>query len=119
MAAVAPLVPQIYNTTDSVKALACDLLLVGAAMMPINAFTNACYFTLRSGGKTIITFIFDSAFLWVIAVPAAFVLSRFTPMPILPMYITVSLLDLIKCAVGYYLVKRRKWVNNIVSFEEA
>ena len=119
MAAVAPLVPQIYNTTDTVKALACDLLLVGAAMMPINAFTNACYFTLRSGGKTIITFIFDSAFLWVIAVPAAFVLSRFTPMPILPMYITVSLLDLIKCAVGYYLVKRRKWVNNIVSFEEA
>ena len=119
MAAVAPLVPQIYNTTDSVKALACDLLLVGAAMMPINAFTNACYFTLRSGGKTIITFIFDSAFLWVIAVPAAFVLSRFTPMPILPMYITVSLLDLIKCVVGYYLVKRRKWVNNIVSFEEA
>ena len=119
MAAVAPLVPQIYNTTDTVKALACDLLLVGAAMMPINAFTNACYFTLRSGGKTIITFIFDSAFLWVIAVPAAFVLSRFTPMPILPMYITVSLLDLIKCVVGYYLVKRRKWVNNIVSFEEA
>ena len=119
MAAVAPLVPQIYNTTDSVKALACDLLLVGAAMMPINAFTNACYFTLRSGGKTIITFIFDSAFLWVIAVPAAFVLSRFSPMPILPMYITVSLLDLIKCVVGYYLVKRRKWVNNIVSFEEA
>lgn len=119
MAAVAPLVPQIYNTTDPVKALACDLLLVGAAMMPINAFTNACYFTLRSGGKTIITFIFDSAFLWVIAVPAAFVLSRFSPMPILPMYITVSLLDLIKCAVGYYLVKRRKWVNNIVSFEEA
>ena len=119
MAAVAPLVPQIYNTTDTVKALACDLLLVGAAMMPINAFTNACYFTLRSGGKTIITFIFDSAFLWVIAVPAAFVLSHFSPMPILPMYITVSLLDLIKCAVGYYLVKRRKWVNNIVSFEEA
>ena len=40
-------------------------------------------------------------------------------MPILPMYITVSLLELIKCMVGYYLVKRRKWVNNIVSFEEA
>ena len=119
MAAVAPLVPQIYNTTDSVKALACDLLLVGAAMMPINAFTNACYFTLRSGGKTIITFIFDSAFLWCVAVPTAFVLSRFTAVPILPLYVAVYALDLIKCAVGYYLVKRRKWVNNIVSFEEA
>ena len=115
MALVAPLVPQIYNTTDAVKALARDLLLVSAAMMPLNAFTNSCYFKLRSGGKTIITFIFDSAFLWVIAVPVAFLLSRLTKMPILPMYITVSLLELIKCVVGYYLVKRRKWVNNIVS----
>ena len=116
MALVAPLVPQIYNTTPAVKALACDLLLVVAAAMPINAYTNACYFTLRSGGKTIITFIFDCGFVWAVAVPVAFVLSRYTSLPILPMYITVYALDLIKCVIGYVLVKRRKWVNNIVSF---
>lgn len=116
MACVAPLIPQIYNTTDAVKALACELLYVSAAAMPMNAYTNSCYFTLRSGGKTIITFIFDSAFLWCIAVPAAFVLSRFTALPILPLYIAVYALDLIKCGVGFYLVRKRKWVNNIVSF---
>lgn len=119
MALVSPLVPQIYNTTGAVKALAVKLLYVCAAAMPMNAFTNACYFTLRSGGKTIITFIFDSAFVWVIAVPTAFVLSRFTAMPIVPLYITIYALDLIKCVIGFFLVKRRKWVNNIVSFEEA
>ena len=116
MACVAPLIPQIYNTTATVKALSCALLYVGAAAMPMNAFTNACYFTLRSGGKTIITFLFDSAFLWCVAVPTAFVLSRFTAMPILPLYIAVYALDLIKCVVGFILVRRRKWVNNIVSF---
>ena len=116
MALVAPLIPQIYNTTPAVKALAVQLLYVCAAAMPMNAFTNSCYFTLRSGGKTIITFIFDSAFVWAIAVPAAVVLSRFTAMPIIPMYIAIYALDLIKCAVGYFLVKRRTWVNNIVSF---
>ena len=115
MACVAPLIPEIYNTTPGVKALACDLLLVSAAAMPMNAYTNSCYFTLRSGGKTVITFFFDSGYLWCIAVPAAFVLSRFTALPILPMYIIVYALDLIKCAVGAYLLHKRKWVNNIVS----
>ena len=116
MACVAPLIPEIYNTTPLVKALACELLIVSAAAMPMNAFTNSCYFTLRSGGKTIVTFIFDSAFLWCVSVPVAFVLSRFTAMPILPLYIFVYALDLIKSVIGYILVRRRMWVNNIVSF---
>ncbi|MBR0041333.1 MAG: MATE family efflux transporter [Oscillospiraceae bacterium] len=115
MACVAPLIPEIYNTTPLVKALACELLLVSAAAMPMNAYTNSCYFTLRSGGKTMVTFFFDSGFLWCIAVPAAFVLSRFTALPILPMYIAVYALDLIKCVVGAVLIRRRAWVNNIVS----
>ncbi|MBR0208718.1 MAG: MATE family efflux transporter [Oscillospiraceae bacterium] len=116
MACVAPLIPRIYNTTPAVKALACSLLYVSAAAMPMNAYTNACYFTLRSGGKTVITFIFDSAFLWCCAVPTAFVLSRFTDLPILPLYIAVYALDLFKCVIGTFLLRRRKWVNNIVSF---
>ena len=118
MALVAPLIPQIYNTTPGVKALACSLLYVSAAAMPMNTYTNSCYFTLRSGGKTVVTFLFDSAFLWCISVPVAFVLSRFTAMPILPLSIAVYALDLIKCAMGFFLVRRRKWVNNIVSFEK-
>ena len=113
MAAVAPLIPQIYNTTAAVKALACELLIVSACMMPMDAFTNASYFTLRSGGKTLITFLFDSFFVWVISVPVAFVLSRFTGIPIIPMFIIVRGLDLIKCVIGFVLIKKRTWVNNL------
>ena len=36
-------------------------------------------------------------------------------MAILPMFIIVQALDLIKCVVGFYLVKARKWVNNLVA----
>lgn len=112
---VAPLLPELYNTSSAVKALAVRLLWVSAAMMPVNGFTNACYFTLRCGGKTLITFLFDSAFVWVVCMPAAFVLSRFTAVPILPMVIAVNALDLLKCAVGFFLVRSRKWVNNLVA----
>lgn len=115
MALLAPYVPRIYNTTANVKAMAGELLMVSAAMMPVNAFTNCCYFTLRSGGKTMITFLFDSAYLWALCIPLAFVLSRYTEIPILQMFIAVQALDLIKAGVGLWLVKRRKWVKNLVA----
>ncbi len=107
MALLAPLIPEIYNTSDHVKHIASQLLLVSAVMMPVNAFTNSCYFTLRSGGKTIITFVFDSLYLWALCIPLAFVLSRYTAMPILRMFICVQALEIVKCSIGYYLVKSR------------
>lgn len=114
MAALAPAIPKIYNTTDTVRRLAEDLLLVVSATMPVHGFNNACFFTLRSGGKTIITFVFDSMYLWVLCVPLAFILSRFTAVPILPLFIAVQLPDLVKAAMGYVMVKKRMWVKNLV-----
>jgi len=115
MALLAPLIPQIYNTTDMVKALASRLLLVSSAMMPFHAYTNAAYFTLRAGGKTGITFLFDSGFIWVLCVPLAFVLSRYTAVPILTMFICVQALELVKCILGFVLLRAKKWVNNLVT----
>ena len=115
MAIFAPLIPQIYNTTETVKSIAVKLLLVSAVTIPFQAFTNCCYFTLRSGGKTIITFLFDSAFLWVIGIPTAFVISRYTGIGIIPMFIIIQSLDLLKCILGFILVKKKTWVSNLVS----
>ena len=114
MALVSPFIPQVYNTTDTVKALAVKLLLVYAAMMPLFSYTNSCYFTLRSGGKTLITFAFDSLFVWVFSIPVAFYLSRGTDMGIVLMYAIVELLNLVKCVIGAVLVRRRRWVVNLV-----
>lgn len=110
----APLFPKIYNTTAEIKGLATTMLLVVAAFMPVHAFTNATYFTLRSGGKTFITFLFDSGFVWTVAAPLAFCLSRFTAMPIIPLYALVLSADLIKCVLGYIFVKRGIWLNVVV-----
>ena len=85
-----------------------------AVFMPVNAFLHASYFTLRSGGKTIITFLFDSVFIWVASVPVAFVLSRFTGLSIYAIYFCVVSVDLIKCIIGFVLVKKGVWLQNIV-----
>ena len=111
---VAPLIPRLYNTTETVRLLAVRLLLIWAAFTPLHAYSNACYFTLRSGGKTLITFAFDSMFVWVLQLPLAFVLSRFTAVPILPMYAMVEGMNLVKCIIGLAMLKSRKWVVNLV-----
>ena len=115
LAAIAPVFPSVYNTTDSIKSLATSLLRVAAVMMPLNAFAHMSYFTLRSGGKTIVTFIFDSVFVWGVSIPVAFILSRFTGLPVLELYIIVQSLELIKCIIGFIMLKKRLWVQNLVT----
>ena len=110
----APFFPRFYQTGEDIRALATQLMIVNAVFMPMNAFTNACYFTLRSGGKTWITFLFDSACLWAISIPIAFILSRYTDMYIVWMVVCVLSSDLLKCALGFHLVRKGVWVKNIV-----
>lgn len=118
MALIAPLFPQIYNTTDEVKRLACSLIRIAAYCMPMYAFQNSCYFTLRSGGRTFITFLFDSVFVWTASIPLAYVLIHFTSMPITPLYVCCQMIELIKCLIGFILVKRGIWIRNITVTSE-
>jgi putative MATE family efflux protein len=111
----APLFPRIYNTSDGVRRLATQFIMVQAVFMPQNAFLHATYFTMRSGGKTIVTFLFDSVFVCCVSVPIAYVLSRFTSWNVLYILIMVQIGDWIKCVIGFILVKKGVWMQNIVS----
>lgn len=113
MAAVSGLFPQIYNTTDTVRHLATQLICICAFMMPFGSYINATYFTLRSGGQTMVTFLFDSCFVWVCCVPLAFCLSRFAHLSILPLYAICQGTDLIKCVIGAFMLKQGKWIQNL------
>lgn len=115
IASVSHAFPMLYNTTDDVRALASTLICISAFLMPFNAYTNATYFTLRSGGQTMVTFLFDSCFVWVLCVPLAFVLSRFTSIGILPLYAICQSTDLIKCAIGAFMLKQGKWIQNLAA----
>ena len=107
--------PQIYNTSDTVRSLATVLICINAAMMPFNSYTNATYFTLRSGGQTLVTFLFDSCFVWAVCVPLAFCLSRFTGIGIIPLFAICQATDLVKCVIGAYMLKQGKWIQNLTA----
>lgn len=114
MFCLAPLFPMLYKTGDDVRLLAKYFIMLTAFFMPQNAFLHASYFTLRSGGKTIVTFLFDSVFIWCVSVSIAFTLSRFTALPVLAVYALVQTGDIIKCVIGFILVKKGVWLQNIV-----
>ncbi len=114
LAAVAPFVPRIYNTEADVRRLAMVFLIISGLVMPIRALANTEYFVLRSGGKTLITMIFDSFFSCLVYVPAALLLSRYTTLPVTAVYLLLQLLDVVKSLIGFILVKKGTWVRNLV-----
>lgn len=106
--------PEIYNVSDNVKSLSAYIIIVTAFASPIWAYTNGCYFTLRSGGKTGITFLFDFVYTWVIMIPLAFGLAYGTNIDVHWIFIIVTYSELLKVIVGYYMVRSGMWINTIV-----
>lgn len=106
--------PSIYKTEDSIKALAKTFILISALVMPLCAFSHCAYFTLRSGGKTIITFLFDSVYTWVLVIPFAYVLANHTLLSIQLVFFLVQFTEMIKVIIGFFMIRSGAWVQNIV-----
>lgn len=106
--------PMMYDTSDDIRHLAQWFIIITAVFFPVQGFLNVLYFTLRSGGKTIITFLFDSGFTWVVSVSLAYILCKWTMLPILTIYVIIQAADLIKVIIGYILVKKGIWLTNLV-----
>ena len=106
--------PQIYNTSEEIRALATRFIAVSAIIMPFCSFSHASYFTLRSGGKTMVTFLFDSVFTWIVVVPTAFLLAHFTGLDIVSVYFLVQATELIKVVIGYFMVHSNVWLVQMV-----
>lgn len=110
----AKIFPLIYNTEDSIRELASFFIIAQIVATPFWAYTNACYFTLRCGGKTGITFLYDFVFSWFVQIPLAYILANYSGMGIRVLFFIVTMSEGLKTIVGYVLVRSRIWVNNIV-----
>ena len=111
--AISGLFPKIYNTTAEVRTLATKLICIYACGMPFSAYVHAAYFAMRSGGKTLITTVFDSGFIWFISLPITFILCHFTSLSILVIAFVPIFTDMLKCLFGYYVIKRGHWIQNL------
>ncbi len=114
MVAIGGFFPSIYNTEESIKELARSFIVISALVMPLCAFSHCSYFTLRSGGKTIITFLFDSVYTWVLIIPFAYSLANYTVLPVTLVFFLVQFTEVIKVILGFFMIKSNTWMQNIV-----
>ena len=108
------LIPLLYNVEPGVRQLTQRLLMVAGASLPIHAFIHVTYFTIRSGGKTVITFLFDCVYTWVVPVTLAYCLCHLTSLPIVGVYFCVQFIDIIKVVIGALMLRSDFWANNVV-----
>lgn len=114
--ALSPVFPLIYKgVSANSHAMAGSFMRIAACCMPIGAYANAAYFTLRSGGKTFITILFDSCYVWLLVAPLAYCLSRYTALPIVPLFFCCQFIEIGKCIIGAIMIKSGIWINKIVS----
>ena len=113
LVSVSGVFPNFYDTTDEIQKNAALFIVITALFFPVQGYLNALYFTLRSGGKTFVTFLFDSVFTWVIVVPAAFLLCRFSSLSVFVIYTIIQAADILKLVIGYVLIRKGIWISNI------
>lgn len=112
---LSPFFPRAYNTSSEVRQLAAWFIVITAVFFPVQGILNAQYFIIRSGGKTIITFVFDSVFSWFVSVPLAYILCCYSSLPILMIVTLIQTADLFKVFIGFILLKKGVWITNLVA----
>ncbi|MCQ2458732.1 MAG: hypothetical protein MJ142_08415 [Clostridia bacterium] len=114
MVIAAPYVPLMYNVPQEVRELTRQMLIIAGLSLPLHSFAHVTYFTIRSGGRTVITFLFDAVYTWAVTVLLAFLLCTFTSLTVVQIYFCVQFIDVIKLVLGLIMLKSDFWARNVV-----
>ncbi|MBP5231540.1 MAG: MATE family efflux transporter, partial [Clostridia bacterium] len=117
MVGLSGVIPLLYKTEQAVRDIASALIRIDGVFMCVYAYTNAAYFTLRSGGKVFVTILFDSFFTWVVYVPVCLLLTHLTGLDIQFLYLICACTEFGKALIGYLFLRRKTWVNQLVADE--
>lgn len=105
--------PGFYQTTESVRAIAAGFILIAACDVLLQSYIYPVYFTLRAGGRTMITFFFDCGSIWILSLPLAYILSRYSNLHVFAIYGIVTAVGIIKCFIGYLMIRSGSWIQKL------
>lgn len=107
--------PKLFNTTEEVQKMSSQMIRVIAYLLPIRGFTHLAYYTLRSGGRSILTLMFDGGYLTIVCLPVTYLFAVFTGLSAVMLF-TVSLIaELSKFVLAAIWMKKGIWIRSVVS----
>lgn len=110
---VARVFPRFYKTTGEIQALATGMILLMALTKPFQCYHVSIYYTIRSGGRVLLTMLYDSGFLWLLVVPVTFLMCRFSGLPFLTIYGICLIPEVVKAVIGTFMLKSDGWIKNL------
>ena len=111
---LSPVIPLMFKEVDqNQKAVATEMLFAYGFLIWGSCMYCCCYVTLKTGGEAVTTFIIDSGLMWLVAVPLAWVLVKYTDLSLVYIYSIIVGFDILKFLASYYFVKKDKWLNNL------
>lgn len=114
---IAPYVPNLYNIDVEIKEVAIVLIRIKAVVINAYAFNVCVFFILRAGGDVLSTVIMDAGFLWGINIVVVTILSVYTNLPLVYLYMIIEGLDIVKTVIAIFFFKKERWVKNITVME--
>jgi putative MATE family efflux protein len=111
---ISRLIPFIFKVNQEVLAAASVMFIIQAATYPCRAFNMSMVVGIcRAGGDTVFCAIYDIAFMWLVALPAAAIASFVFHAPVWLVYICVFSEEPLKFFAGLWRYRSGKWLHNV------
>ena len=108
------MIPFVFsNLTPEANKITIGLILLISAYMPLWSIIAAQFAVSRSGGDALFGVIVDIPVSLFLFAPIAIALAKYTSIGPVPMYGIAKLTDFIKVAIGFFMLKKEKWVRNL------
>jgi putative MATE family efflux protein len=110
------LIPFIFRVHGTVLHTATQMLLILAAMYPCRAFNMSMVIGIcRAGGDTVFCAVYDVAFMWLIALPAAAIASFVFHVPFWLSYLLILSEEFFKMMAGIWRFRSGKWLHDVTT----
>ncbi|GHV62503.1 MATE family efflux transporter [Spirochaetia bacterium] len=111
---ISAFIPFIFNVNQGVLAAASLMFLIQAAFYPCRAFNMSMIVGIcRAGGDTVFCAVYDIAFMWTVALPAAAIASFVFHTPVWLIYLLIFAEEPLKFFVGLWRYRSGKWLHNV------
>ena len=103
-----------FKLSGRSASIAAMMLTVQALVMPLRDFNTVNIVgVLRGGGDVQVATLIDLTPLWLVAIPAAFLTGSVLGLPILFVYLSMSLEQVVKCCTGVWRLRSGRWIRDL------